>query len=69
MYAMLAAYREFTWIDIWLPLECIFFFDMLLNCITDYKDKLEFKVRDITKIAVRYIKGPFFMDFLPLIPL
>lgn len=69
---MLAAYRGESWAHISLPLECIFFFDMLTNCVTDYTDKMgsyEFKVKDIFKIAVRYIKGPFFMDFLPLLPL
>jgi len=69
MYCMLAAYRDYTWENIWIPMECVFGFDMLINCISDYRNKMEFKVRDIYEIAPRYIKGPFFMDFLPLLPL
>ena len=68
MYALLAAYRDYTWVSIWVPIECVFFVDMVSNCFTDFKDEYEKKVRDIFIIAPRYIAGPFFMDFVPLIP-
>lgn len=43
---------------------------MLLTFFTDYADETTAKsVRDLGSIATRYLKGDFFMDVLPLIPL
>ena len=69
LYAILAAYRKYSWEEVWIPLECFFGIDIIINCISDYRNKWNFKVRDIFDIGLRYIKGPFLMDFIPLIPL
>ena len=50
--------------------EFIFYISFILNFIVDYQPPDQPKpVKDISKIAMRYIKGNFWYDFLPLIPL
>ena len=50
--------------------ELIFFFDIIINFLLEYKDEIDYKpVRDIKKIALRYLKGQFIVDFLATVPL
>ena len=50
--------------------EGIFLVSLILNFFMEYKpDGQSFPVRDLSLISVRYLKGQFLMDFVPLIPL
>jgi len=51
-------------------IEFCFFIDIVLNFFLEYKDDEDFKpVRDLKKIAIRYIKGVFIFDVLATLPL
>jgi hypothetical protein len=41
---------------------------MLLKFLCEYTDEHNFLIRDFSKIAMRYLRGDFFIDFLLLIP-
>jgi len=50
--------------------ELFFFFDILINFVLEYKDEVDYKpVRSIKKIALKYIKGYFIVDFIATVPL
>lgn len=73
-YAFMAAFEKpkpGSWLFIldW-SFEGIFLVSLLLNFITDYKeDGNPNPVRDLNKISMRYLKGQFIYDIIPLIPL
>lgn len=73
-YAFMAAFEKpdpGSWLFIldW-SFEGIFLVSLLLNFITDYKeDGNPNPVRDLNKISMRYLKGQFTYDIIPLIPL
>jgi len=50
--------------------ESIFLISLILNFFVEFKpDGQSFPVRDLAKIALRYLRTSFIMDFIPLIPL
>jgi len=52
-----------------IAIEVCFFFDIVLNFLLQYKDDQHKPVRDLKRIAVRYLKKLFIVDFLATIPL
>lgn len=57
------------WIDSEIYFEAIFFISIILNFLTDYQDESNHKeVRDLSNISMRYLRGNFAWEFLPLIP-
>ncbi len=50
-------------------IECCFLLDIVLNFLIQYKDDEHKPVRDLKRIAVRYLKKLFIVDFLATIPL
>jgi len=51
-------------------MESFFLVDIFLNFLLQYKDDEEFKpVKDLKKIAIRYLKRFFIIDFLATVPL
>lgn len=50
--------------------ETVFVISFLLNFIVDFKqDGSTIPVKDFKKIAMRYFKNDFLLDFIPLIPI
>ena len=50
--------------------ELFFLFMMIINFITDFTRQGENKpVRNLHQISMRYLKGDFLMDLIPLLPL
>jgi len=53
-----------------LMMESCFLVDIILNFLLQYKDDEDFKpVKDLKKIAIRYLKRFFIIDFLATVPL
>ena len=49
--------------------ECMFLIDMVIEFFLEYVDEsTTLKVRDISMISVRYLRGEFIYDIFPLIP-
>ena len=49
--------------------ETVFAISLILNFFVEYyHDGSTIPTREMKKIAIRYLKGGFFLDFLPLIP-
>ena len=73
MYAYMAAFEDQDETVLWhisLYFESIFLLSMGLKFLYEYKkDDSEMNERDLSKIAVHYLKGEFLFDFIPLIPL
>lgn len=71
-YAYVAAFYhpdEYWWSDAELIYEIIFVVDMGVNFITEYVEiGCHTPVRDLGKIALRYVKGYFLLDLIPLLP-
>jgi len=73
VYASIAAFRipePGTTTDyIIVSFEVIFILDMGVQFILEYKPEDQYnKVRDLTKIAKRYIKTRFLLDLIAIIP-
>ena len=74
-YVYIAAFQHIGvkdkwWLQYELIFELIFLTSILLNFLTDYEDENDGKVvRDIAQISMRYLKGNFFWEFLPVLPL
>jgi len=51
-----------------IAIEFCFLFDIVLNFLLEYKDDQHKPVRDFKRIAVRYMKKLFIVDFLATIP-
>ena len=50
--------------------EIVFWMEILLSFLQWYKDELDYKpVRDVQKIAYRYLKTNFLIDLMATIPL
>ena len=50
--------------------ECFFSLDILVNFVLEYKDEVDYKpVRNIKKIALKYLKSYFIVDFAATVPL
>lgn len=48
----------------------MFLISLCVNFLVDYKPEgEENKIKDLNKIGIRYLKGQFLYDFIPLIPL
>ena len=50
------------------PFEGIFLIHCLLQFFVEYQDEDGYGVRNLTKIALRYIGGDFPTDFISLLP-
>lgn len=73
LYMWLATFgEEINMEELWILtgiMEIFFLISMYSNFMTDYLPEGSSEpVRDLQKIAIRYLKGDFFMQFLALIP-
>jgi hypothetical protein len=59
---------DFTWVVIDSGVEFFFLIDIILNFFTKYKSKKEREVKDLKKIAKRYLKGMFIFDVIATFP-
>lgn len=50
-------------------IEATFLAHFVSQFFLEYEDESQKKVRDMSKIAVNYVKTNFILDFLPLLPL
>lgn len=72
IYAFMSAYRVFDWRNFWIPIESIFFVDMLLHFMVDFMSTQKsgvVRVRKFSEIVKRYMDTDFIWDIIPLIPL
>ena len=50
--------------------EIFFVIDIMIHFISEYKDEVDYKpVRDIKKIALKYLRSFFIVDFTATVPL
>ena len=57
------------WTKFEIVYEMIFLVDMGVNFITEFRENGSgHAVRDISRIVIRYLKGYFILDLIPLLP-
>lgn len=74
LYAYLAAFGipggDSITIKITLGFEVMFFFDLVVQFLLEYKPEDSYTTeRNLSKIAWRYLKGRFLLDFLQVLPI
>lgn len=69
-FACFGFVKDPIFIALELMMESCFLLDIILNFLLQYKDDEDFKpVKDLKKIAIRYLKRFFIIDFLATVPL
>lgn len=74
LYAFIAAFENpnpgETLFNVTIFFESVFLVSLCVNFLVDYKPEgEEGKIKDLNLISIRYLKGQFLNDFIPLIPL
>ena len=68
-YAMISCLDHMDTTSWVIYFETVFAISLVLNFFVEYyHDGSTIPTREMKKIAIRYLKGGFFLDFLPLIP-
>ena len=58
-----------TILIIWILIECLYIIDIVCGFLTDYiSEESIYPVKNIEKIALRYVKGNFIFDFIAVFP-
>ena len=74
LYAFIAAFENpnvgETLFNVTIFFETVFLVSLCVQFLVSYKPEgEERKIKDLTMISLRYLKGQFLYDFIPLIPL